>query len=146
MKTSHIFVFALVVLTVNAVQACSIINDYYLSLSNDKLWALVTGGSRIGKCFVQEGGGFCDLYAKAAERGTDGDTGYPKAVVNGGRVGTGCVKAPDFPKRRSTCYFTDPRYGLPSDVVSSFCTEKGRDNAVALMRHALLNDKCGLCQ
>ncbi len=119
----------------------------YLCLNNHQLYESLTGGHTIGKCRidVQPGPGFCYLYVKAAEKGADNDSGYPKNNVNGRLVGTGCVKAPDLPKNIGVCFFSDPRYGLPSSTVASFCTEKGKDNAVAMIRHAIVHKKCGPC-
>lgn len=115
----------------------------YLSLSDDKLWCAVTGGNRAGKCHISVCGGACDVYVKSAIRGDDGDYGYPKATRNGRKVGTGCVKAPDFPKRRTVCFF-DKSYNLPPPTVAKFCTNRGKDNALAIIRHAIRNNACDI--
>ncbi len=119
----------------------------YLCLNNHQLYEAVTGGRTIGQCriAVDTGRGACYLYANAAEKGDDGKFGYPKNNIEGQRVGTGCVKAPDLPKNVETCYFSDTRYGLPASTVNDFCTENGTDNAVAIIRHAIIHKKCGPC-
>lgn len=119
----------------------------YLELDTHHLYNSLTGGRMVGKCRIQVSpkGGACYLYAKAAAQGADGDFGYPKANVNHKLLGTGCVKAPDLPKHVNTCYYSDTRYGLSQSTIASFCTSKGKDNAVAMIRHAIRNKKCGLC-
>lgn len=116
----------------------------YQDMAVDDLFAAATDGNRVGDCYIQQngpGGGACDLYVKSAFPGAAADRGWPKTT--GGR-GTGCVRAPDFPKRVSTCYFDDPRYPLTTAERSSFCTDSGKSNAVAQLKHAIRNNACKL--
>lgn len=112
-----------------------------LALSKSELYRAATAGRRVGKCYISRntGSGYCDLYVKSATVGEDGDKGWPK---NSAWRGTGCVKAPDFPKRRSTCFYSSG-YGFSKETWSPFCTQYGVDNAVAQLRHAIQNDQCG---
>lgn len=88
---------------------------------------------------------FCDLYVKAYTTGPASEgsyRGWPRTVLRG--RGTGCVKAPDFPKRTGTCFYADPRYRLTAREVSLLCTNSGKNNALAQLRHALCNGQCGI--
>jgi len=120
----------------------------YLYLPTNELFRILTDGDKIGKCRIQDNTGkpgACNYYAKAGVRGSNGDYGWPKATITGNRkVGTGCVRAPYLSKRVSTCYFRDPRYGLRTYLVNSFCTNDGKLNAVRQIRHALRNGACKL--
>eukprot|EP01026_Neomeris_dumetosa_P038245 TRINITY_DN3116_c0_g1_i13.p3 TRINITY_DN3116_c0_g1~~TRINITY_DN3116_c0_g1_i13.p3 ORF type:complete len:290 (+),score=16.59 TRINITY_DN3116_c0_g1_i13:212-1081(+) len=69
-----------------------------------------------------------------------GSEGYP---LNKECDGTGCVKAPDFPRGINTCWYERDEYcpeiqGLSGD----FCTDSGVANAAAQLRHAIINDHC----
>eukprot|EP00737_Agarophyton_chilense_P001353 gb/GEZJ01001519.1/.p1 GENE.gb/GEZJ01001519.1/~~gb/GEZJ01001519.1/.p1 ORF type:complete len:191 (-),score=22.71 gb/GEZJ01001519.1/:491-1063(-) len=136
--------FLLILSTFAGVHSCCI-KDYYLAMSNEDIWNSARDGSRIGKCYISSGGSgaHCDLYAKSAVKGIHGDYGWPKSTD---KRGTGCVRAPDFPRKVGRCYYSDYVYNLPKDVVDSFCTGNGKNNAVAQIRHAIRNDACGLPQ
>lgn len=118
--------------------------DYYLSLPTSRFYWEATGGRRIGRCFIQVSGGpgaACYLYAKSAYRGHDGDYGWPKTTD---WVGTGCVRAPNLPKRVTTCYYRDPRYRLSWALINKFCTNDGVFNAVNQLKHAIRNEACAI--
>jgi hypothetical protein len=105
-------------------------------LSDDVVWNLTTGGKSIGSCSIRVGDSrhYCDLYVYA------GGKGYPQQ--SGGD--TGCVKAPDFPKHMSTCFYgIDPRFRFLGTVfLADMCTESGKHNAVAMLCHALVRGLC----
>lgn len=128
-----------------AKETCTIVKDlnYYLSLSVSNFLAESTGGKRIGGCYIVPRAAFgaCDMYAKSAVRGRDGDLGWPKTIS---KRGTGCVRAPNLPKRVTTCFYKSSSYRLPPDLVNRFCTDDGNSNAVSMIKHALQNGACNL--
>ena len=136
-------VLALLSLLAATTHACTTKNKaFYLSLSDSQLFAEGLSPKRIGKCYIVRARyGACDLYVKAALAGPRGDRGYPKTRSN---LGTGCVRAPDYPKRVRICYYKDPAYPLTAAERVSFCTDSGNVNAAAQLRHAIRNDKCAL--
>ncbi|KAI0559247.1 hypothetical protein FGB62_10g38 [Gracilaria domingensis] len=127
-----------------AQSSCIVVKDldYHLSLSVDDLFDATTNGNKIGTCFISENSNpraACYLYARCPGYA---ENGCP--FNNNGR-GTGCVKAPDFPKAVNTCYY---RSGydqvLTSQEIDSFCTEDGKVNAVNQIKWALSNGYCNL--
>lgn len=141
---SAMIVFILGAFPSVAVGACSVVKDaaYYLSLSVDDFYASATRGNRVGDCYIAEAKrGFCDLYAKSAIQGKNGDRGWPKTTSN---TGTGCVRAPFLPRRVRTCYYRASNYNLPASLVNTFCTDDGKANAVAQLKHAVRNNACKL--
>lgn len=72
----------------------------------------------------------------------DGHDGWPLTTDN---LGTGCVRAPDLPKRVTTCAYEFPSYGLTPAEHSALCTDSGKTNAVGQLRHAIQNDRCSDC-
>lgn len=136
---TRICVVALVVVCIAAQDKC-----YYLSLSTAALYDAATNGKRVGGCYISRntGSGFCDLYVIAATTGNQGHKGWPRSTND---LGTGCVKAPDFPKSQSYCFFESNDYSQwPITERTSFCTDKGVTNAVAQLRHAIRNNQCNL--
>jgi hypothetical protein len=115
---------------------------YYLALSDDALWAVSTAGNNVNGCYIGFGTPttFCDLYVISATVGNNSHRGWPR---NTSGMGTGCVKAPDFPKKMSGCFFQNAEYALSTAERESFCTESGKANALAQLRHAISNDQCG---
>eukprot|EP01025_Chloroclados_australasicus_P014092 TRINITY_DN16585_c1_g1_i1.p1 TRINITY_DN16585_c1_g1~~TRINITY_DN16585_c1_g1_i1.p1 ORF type:complete len:197 (+),score=8.35 TRINITY_DN16585_c1_g1_i1:147-737(+) len=115
--------------------------DQILSLSDQELFDM-GDDQGIENCYILQGGSgnACDLYVKSDIQGTHGDRGYPK---NTQCRGTGCVKAPDFPKSVTTCYYTSSVYDSSvNSLASSFCTKEGVQNAAAMLRYAISNDVC----
>lgn len=137
------FLLALCLATVSSSQKCTVVKDaaYYLSLSIPDFLAESTQGVRIGGCYIvpKAASGACDMYAKSAVVGSDGDRGWPKTSTN---RGTGCVRAPNLPRGITTCFYNSPSYDLTNDLVSSFCTDDGSQNAVAMIKHAIRNSAC----
>ena len=113
----------------------------YLALSDDALWTASTAGKNVGNCHIGFGSqrSFCDLYVSSATVGNNGNRGWPR---NSNGLGTGCVKAPDFPKKMSGCFFQNAEYALSTAERESFCTESGKANALAQLRHAISTDQC----
>lgn len=71
-----------------------------------------------------------------------GDPGrdWGQGVAEDNRTsGTGCVRAPNLPKGVTTCYFDDPSYPLTTAERRSFCTDSGKSNAVAILKHSIRN-------
>lgn len=139
------FLFSiLLVIVFQQVDSCTVTKNskFYLSLSVDELYDQATKGNRVGECYIAEAkSGFCDLYVKSAIQGASGDKGWPKTKSN---RGTGCVKAPDYPKKIRRCFFLDSNYVLTEEERSPFCTEMGKTNAVAQLKHAIRNKACGI--
>lgn len=100
----------------------------------------LTGGCYIS---INKGGGFCDLYVISATVGASGYRGWPRSYDN---RGTGCVKAPDFPKRRNICWYTMWNYyNWPLSQRLKMCASSfGEENAAEQLRHAIVNDQCML--
>ena len=74
--------------------------SFYLSMSDIVLFSFgIT--NKIPGCRISFHEGisstFCDMYVKV------GDEGFP---LNRFGRGTGCVRAPDFPKRMSICWYS----------------------------------------
>eukprot|EP01024_Parvocaulis_polyphysoides_P032625 TRINITY_DN291_c0_g1_i2.p2 TRINITY_DN291_c0_g1~~TRINITY_DN291_c0_g1_i2.p2 ORF type:complete len:163 (-),score=0.58 TRINITY_DN291_c0_g1_i2:139-627(-) len=121
--------------------SCSpiLFKSQYLSLSDDQLYQQGLFG--IGQCKIQRntGFGFCDLYVASGITGTFGSQtyiGYPLSQLC---RGTGCVKAPDFPKRVGTCWYSDPEYGaVVNSRVTDYCSDKGIANAAAQLGDAIM--------
>jgi hypothetical protein len=114
-----------------ALQASS--GNAFCIFSDDYLWSMASGGNSVGNCRITPGGSnTCDLYVKVS------NVGYPQSTVGG----TGCVKAPDFPKHMNVCWYNDPRYSLTAAERADFCTPYGRHNAVAQLCHALMRGLC----
>lgn len=114
-------------------------------MSTRRLFAYMWSGRKVGGCYLGKGSArtACDMYVKTPTPGAGGYNGWPRTTAD---IGTGCVKAPDFPKAVSTCYYASPSYGFAPAVYNTFCTSSGMANAVAQMKHAVENDKCGLCE
>eukprot|EP01026_Neomeris_dumetosa_P038248 TRINITY_DN3116_c0_g1_i3.p3 TRINITY_DN3116_c0_g1~~TRINITY_DN3116_c0_g1_i3.p3 ORF type:complete len:164 (+),score=7.19 TRINITY_DN3116_c0_g1_i3:212-703(+) len=69
-----------------------------------------------------------------------GSNGYP---LNRECDGTGCVKAPDFPRAINICWYERDEYCPEIQALSDeFCTDSGVANAAAQLRHAIANDRC----
>lgn len=139
-KSVNIAAFALMPILALACQDAS----HYTSISPSDLYKAATNGNKVGGCYIQVnlGGGFCDMYVKTATVGNSGYRGWPRNTRN---IGTGCVKAPDYPKKVSTCYYTSSEYrNWAMADRTSFCTPNGMQNAVAQLRHAVLNKQCAL--
>eukprot|EP01026_Neomeris_dumetosa_P058707 TRINITY_DN5472_c0_g1_i9.p2 TRINITY_DN5472_c0_g1~~TRINITY_DN5472_c0_g1_i9.p2 ORF type:complete len:277 (-),score=31.04 TRINITY_DN5472_c0_g1_i9:1041-1871(-) len=107
-----------------------------LDLDDDALY--IAGLEGFYNCKIVESpvgnGNACDLYVKI------GSIGYPLNRYCGG---TGCVKAPDFPRAIANCSYASAAYcpriqALASDI----CTDSGVANAAAQLRHAITNDHC----
>lgn len=100
----------------------------------------LAGGCRID---INTGSNFCDLYVISATVGAHGYRGWPRSFDN---RGTGCVKAPDFPKGRNICWYTMWNYkNWPMSDRSKMCASSfGEDNAAEQLRHAILHDQCML--
>eukprot|EP01025_Chloroclados_australasicus_P058716 TRINITY_DN739_c0_g1_i8.p2 TRINITY_DN739_c0_g1~~TRINITY_DN739_c0_g1_i8.p2 ORF type:complete len:235 (-),score=13.72 TRINITY_DN739_c0_g1_i8:772-1410(-) len=121
-----------------------------LSLPNtqESDWALFWMGRNglLGDCKVSDSrnsGSFCDFYVTSSIHGQGSYKGYP---LNTDCRGTGCVKAPDYPKGISTCWYSQAEYGGAINQISNiFCTEDGIANGAAMLRHAIQNDACN-CQ
>jgi hypothetical protein len=96
---------------------------------------MASGGKSVGGCRIVPGGPgtYCDFYVIA------GNLGYPQVTAGGG---TGCVKAPDFPKHMNVCWYNDPGYPLTAAERADFCTQSGKHNAVAQVCHALMHGAC----
>ena len=111
------------------------------ALPDAELFRLATTSSAQG-CRITRGGpsAACDLYVKTPSK--DRYNGWP--LTPDGR-GTGCVKAPDFPKRVGICYYTNPPYDVTAEQTASFCTNNGKANALAQLRDGLKNLKCHPC-
>lgn len=127
-------------------ETCTVVKNsgYYLSASNQEIIDASMNGNKIGGCFIQDNrgkAGFCDLYAKSALKGVNGDAGWPKTTSN---RGTGCVRAPDLPKGVTTCFYQSSSYDLSTSLVDSFCTNNGFANAVEQIKHAIRNNACAL--
>jgi hypothetical protein len=65
----------------------------------------------------------------------EGEDGWPE--------GTGCVKAPEFPKN-APCYYTNGPY-WPGDLQEDICTDNSIHNAAEQLRHALTLERCNVC-
>lgn len=115
---------------------------FFLSLSTNDLYSLATKGNRVGACYIAEvSSGSCDLYVKSAVSGSNGDLGWPKTT---GNQGTGCVRAPDYPKKVSSCFYSSSSYVLSQSERNSFCTNSGKSNAVAQLQHAIRSNACSI--
>lgn len=111
------------------------------SLPDAELFRLATTSSAQG-CRITRGGASatCDLYVKTPRKGIH--NGWP--LTPDGR-GTGCVKAPYFPKQLRSCPYTNPPYSLTTAQITAFCTNNGKSNALAQLRDALNNLRCHPC-
>eukprot|EP01025_Chloroclados_australasicus_P007288 TRINITY_DN1232_c0_g3_i1.p1 TRINITY_DN1232_c0_g3~~TRINITY_DN1232_c0_g3_i1.p1 ORF type:complete len:205 (-),score=3.79 TRINITY_DN1232_c0_g3_i1:591-1205(-) len=114
-----------------------------LSQSDWKVFWLGLSGY-LGECKVidatQDPNAACDFYVQSAIHGTGSYKGYPLTTAG---TGTGCVKAPDYPKHVTTCWYDDADYGLAiNQITHVLCTEYGVPNAAAQLRHAIQNDAC----
>mmetsp|Transcript_12522 Transcript_12522/g.38246 ORF Transcript_12522/g.38246 Transcript_12522/m.38246 type:complete len:402 (-) Transcript_12522:94-1299(-) len=115
---------------------------YYLGLPSDKLWNILLAGRKIGSCYLidsrRDKDEECDLYFAAK------DSRWP---LNPAGKGRGCVRAPDFPKNITMC---PCRGGKCANVdkydEDRFCTHSAKNNVVAILRHAIENDRCGLLE
>lgn len=128
----------------SSAKTCTVTKNsaFFLELSTDDLYEHATNRNRVGDCYISEARfGACDLYVKSAISGVNGDKGWPKTTDNSG---TGCVKAPDYGKKVSTCFYSDNSYLLTQAERDSFCTEFGKENAVAQLRHAIRNNACSI--
>ena len=169
MSSSILFLFAVIVLLCSAIsfaaetqslprtaksqlaldaterRTCTVTKNaaYYLSLSVHQLYYAATGGRRVGGCYITvsppPSRSYCDLYVISATVGSRGYRGWPRTTSN---LGTGCVKAPDFPKRRSYCFYHSRQYSLSATDRASFCTNNGKSNAVAQLKHAIRRGQC----
>lgn len=127
-----------------------IIKKIYLSLSDDELYRLATNnliystGDRPCRISLSRypSSAFCDLYVNSACPGRTGHYGWPR---NNNDEGTGCVRALDFPRHMPICWYGHSNYDLPVSDIASFCTNFGKKNAVAQLRHAIKNDQCKFC-
>mmetsp|Transcript_12824 Transcript_12824/g.39455 ORF Transcript_12824/g.39455 Transcript_12824/m.39455 type:complete len:255 (-) Transcript_12824:251-1015(-) len=112
----------------------------YLELSDEELFRRTTNGHTVGNCFVYLDNNprtYCDMGVLI--NGYNFHSRYPQTLD--GR-GTGCIKAPDFPKRMRACWYTDPDYGYDDETIASMCTESGVSNAAGTIRAAIREGKC----
>eukprot|EP00178_Gracilaria_changii_P019587 TRINITY_DN56722_c0_g1_i1.p1 TRINITY_DN56722_c0_g1~~TRINITY_DN56722_c0_g1_i1.p1 ORF type:complete len:175 (-),score=6.01 TRINITY_DN56722_c0_g1_i1:129-581(-) len=119
--------------------------SFYLSLSNNALFAYGVRKDIGAGCRISLGNSraHCDLYVKSATVGNQGYRGWPR---NRDGLGTGCVMAPEFPKRRTYCYAMRSEYDhLPMLFRESMCTDSGLNNAANVLRDAIEKNQCGLC-
>mmetsp|Transcript_3566 Transcript_3566/g.9922 ORF Transcript_3566/g.9922 Transcript_3566/m.9922 type:complete len:1103 (-) Transcript_3566:305-3613(-) len=102
---------------------------------------LVENQQKIGTCSVFDNrgkGGVCDFYFSTG--GPNGEERYPRTVPDG--AGTGCIKAPDFGKGQSRCYYNDIAYALIGHDWSPLCTDSGVANVAATLRLAVEKGEC----
>lgn len=117
--------------------------SFFLSLSPEALFAYGVKGA-VGGCRITLNTGsraYADLYVKTATVGNRGYRGWPRNV-NG--LGTGAVKAPEFPRKRTYCWFQRSEYRLPRSLRNAFCTNSGIRNAAAQLRYAVEKNQCNL--
>ena len=112
--------------------------DLLLGLSDQGLYDAALAGLT-GNCKVNKGSttSACDLYAVV--RLSNGTwIGLPDLV------GTGCVRAPDFPKRQSTCWGPPNTYTNYNTTPTPICTGSGIKNAANMIRIAINRGWCKL--
>lgn len=116
----------------------------FLGMSDADLFNAATGRNRVNGCFIYISPTLyaCDMYVKAATVGAGEYRGWPRTID---QRGTGCVRAPRMPKRIHHCYYADSNYDLTPFEVASFCTDDGKKNAVAQIKHAIVNGQCNQC-
>jgi hypothetical protein len=129
-------VIGLIVQAEKGYSSCPLSDYSPCPLTDDQIWRLAGNGASLGSCRIAQGGPgtACDLYVKF-----QGGLGYPQLSTGGG---TGCVRAPDYPKGMSTCWYTDTRYTLAAADRANFCTLSGRHNAATQVCHALTHGMC----
>ena len=112
--------------------------DLLLGLSDQALFDTALAG-RTYNCRVTRGASTaaCDLYATAGlASGTF--TGLPDLY------GSGCVVAPDFPKRVNTCFPAPNTYPNYNSTPTPICTGSGVKNAANMIRIAINRGWCRL--
>eukprot|EP00737_Agarophyton_chilense_P004682 gb/GEZJ01006109.1/.p1 GENE.gb/GEZJ01006109.1/~~gb/GEZJ01006109.1/.p1 ORF type:complete len:145 (-),score=14.10 gb/GEZJ01006109.1/:167-601(-) len=126
-----------------SVSAATHSKSFYLSLSPQALFAYGIK-NEVGGCYISlhtGSSGYCDMYVKTATTG-NGYHGWPRNVND---QGTGCVKAPEFPRRRTYCWYQRSEYNNhPLSVRNTFCTNSGVTNAANQLKYAIEKDQCAL--
>lgn len=118
--------------------------QYYLSLDTRALWWAASIEGEIGRapyCRIEFGdtrAHACDIYVITASSEQNTQR-WPRNVFD---QSSGCIRAPDWPRKVKSCHYTRPEYNLDPALVGTFCTEGGRDNAVAVLGHAIQTDQC----
>ncbi|PXF43528.1 hypothetical protein BWQ96_06729 [Gracilariopsis chorda] len=118
--------------------------SFYLSLSPEALFAYGVKGA-VGACYISLNTGsssYCDLYVNTATIGNNGHRGWPRKLND---MGTGCVKAPEFPRKRTYCWYSRSEYiNHPQAIRDTFCTHPSVTNAANQLRDAVEKDQCAL--
>ncbi|KAI0563112.1 hypothetical protein FGB62_46g18 [Gracilaria domingensis] len=146
MMTKGMTTMALLVLSALASVsvATQLTKSFFLSLSPGALFAYglkeLVGGCRI-TLHPTDSGAWGDLYVKTATVGNRGYRGWPRNVND---LGTGAVKAPEFPRARTYCWFQRSEYDLPQSLRDAFCTNSGVANAAAQLKDAIEKDQCDI--
>ena len=92
---------------------------------------------------INTGSGSCDLYAQANNAASNQYPWLHKGLPD--LIGTGCVKAPDWPKRRSTCWSSGSNtYPFYNSTPFPICTNNGKKNALNMIRIGIIKDHCDL--
>lgn len=113
--------------------------DLLLSLPDDALYNAAVQ-KRVGQCSIgicTTTGCACDLYARVAINSTF-VIGLPNLY------GTGCVVAPDFPKRMNICWPAPNPYGAYNGTSTPICTTSGIKNAANMIRIGIQKGYCKL--
>lgn len=110
------------------------VKNKFLNMSNAELFQAALN-REVGDCRIQDARNstrtFCDYYVKTNVKGSLGMLGWPKNPHSGDS--TGCIKAPQLPKRMSTCW--------PGNT-ASMCTNDHIQNAAETIRDAIKNCAC----
>lgn len=145
MFTKRLTMMALLVLSAIATvsSGAKLTKSFFLSLTPEALFAYglkdAVGGCKIG--LNTGSSAYADLYVTSATVGARGYRGWPRNRRN---LGTGAVKAPDFPRRRSFCWYQRSEYNLPRSLRTAFCTRSGLHNAAAQLKDAIMKNQCNL--
>jgi hypothetical protein len=140
MKALQLLATLLLVFGVMSQSPYGIYADLLLSLSDKALYEAALS-RRVGRCFIStckpDQSCSCDLYAQVSL-----DEG--KSVGLPDLYGTGCVVAPDMPKKICTCWGGSNNYPFYNKSSTPICSKCGIANAANMIRIGIMKGYCKL--
>ena len=127
-------------LSLNAQTVDTPVKQLLLSLSDDDLVRAAMNG-RTGKCSIVNAKNcpqcFCDFYAKTSKAGLLG-VGLPHGY------GSGCIVAPDSPRRIDICWGAPNVYDQYNNSKTPICGRSLSNNAANMIRIGIQRGLCDL--
>jgi hypothetical protein len=136
----RLLLISLIMSSLNSFAQDKPVKDLLLSLSDAELVKAAMSG-KTGKCSVVDAREcpqcFCDYYAQSSKSGLQG-VGLPHGL------GSGCIVAPDAPKRVDICWGAPNVYDQYNNSKTPICGASLIKNAANMIRIGIQRDLCDL--